>query len=410
MSDDFEARFVHTQGALSIQNTLLDEGSNIMTIPATLRLPSDLRVSCIRLLHLLLGSVSFIQQPHLKSDVLASAWTTRGKEYRQMINVVPSMKRAQPLQRLSQWLRPLLSVLCLLMWGSVAQGQSATPPGQPSTGYGSSEGYISSGYRVSTLGNARDGSRIWYFVPDQLKYGLTAPVVVYLHGWTAYLPEYYIGQIEHLVKQGYIVLFPQYQKPGLKGIFSDVDQTLFLERAIKAVDEALVLLDPIADQEDLVIGCHSAGCLITYCWNGAGGAPARALVLTNGSLESDESIPDDVPIVVLDWRPYAAAIDVPLFFLTGEDDPLNVDSILGFDAAINAPVKGVYMAVTDTYGDPDLVADHVAPLASKGNVDALDYRYYYAGLDAVLAGENTPSFDMGSWSDGTPVIGIRRER
>lgn len=304
-------------------------------------------------------------------------------------------------------------LLCLLwMMGLSSPGvaQAVTPPEQASTGYGSTQFYLSPSYRVYTLGNARDGSRLWYYVPDQLKNGLTAPVVVYLHGWTAYLPEYYIGQIEHLVKQGYIVLFPQYQKPGLKGIFSDVDQTLFLDRAIKAVDEALVILDPIAEQEDLVIGCHSAGCLITYCWNGAGGAPARALVLTNGSLESDDSIPDDVPIVVLEWRPYAEAITVPLFFLTGEEDPLNVDSLLGYDAAINAPVKGVYMAVTDDYGDPDLVADHVAPLASKGNVDALDYRYYYAGLDAVLAGETSLQFEMGSWSDGTPVKGIRRER
>lgn len=287
-----------------------------------------------------------------------------------------------------------------------ARATAATPPGQPTSGYGSQENYVSVGYKQYTLGNAKDGSRVWYYIPDVLKNGSTAPVVVYLHGWTAYLPEYYQGQLDHLLAQGYIVIYPQYQEPRLKGILTDTDQVGYLNRAIKAVDLALAQLSPIAETDDLVISCHSAGCLLTYCWNGAGGAPARALVLNNGSLESDDSIPDFVNINILEWRPYAADIRVPLFFLTGVDDPLNVDSTLGYDAAVNAPVKAVFMAQTDVYGDPDLVAEHTAPLASGGSVDALDYRYYYAGLDAVLDRQTALSFDMGTWSDGTKVTPI----
>ncbi len=40
--------------------------------------------------------------------------------------------------------------------------------------------------------------------------------------------------------------------------------------------------------------------------------------------------------------------------------------------------------------------------------DALDYRFYYAALDAALDGRDTVSFAMGTWSDGTPVKKVKR--
>ena len=70
----------------------------------------------------------------------------------------------------------------------LAQAQ-ASPPGAPLAGYGSADGYISEGYSVTEAGKARTGKRVWTFVPDVLRDGASAPVVVFLHGWTAYLPE-----------------------------------------------------------------------------------------------------------------------------------------------------------------------------------------------------------------------------
>lgn len=281
---------------------------------------------------------------------------------------------------------------------------NATPPGQPSSGPGSQEDYISVGYRTYTLGEAKDGSRIWYYLPDTLKNGGTAPVVIYLHGWTAYVPEYYLGQIEHLVSQGYIVLYPQYQKSGLMGILTDLDQTKFLDRAVASVNAALTVLGPVAEADDLVISAHSAGSLLAYCWNGSGAPKARALILNNASLDSDASVPEFVPIQVLEWTACAQSLDVPLFFLTGEEDPLQVDSPAGLNAAVNVPVGAVFTAQSDAHGSPALVADHTAPLVGKTDADTLDYRYYFAGLDQVLAGQTRLSFALGSWSDGVPVI------
>lgn len=285
-------------------------------------------------------------------------------------------------------------------WKSLA---AATQPGQPSSGPGSQEHYISVGYKTYVLGEARDGSRIWYYIPDTLKHGGSAPVVIYLHGWTAYVPDYYLGQLEHLLAQGYIVLYPQYQKSGLLGIMTDLDQTQFLDRAVASVRSALTVLGPLAETQDIVISAHSAGGLLGYCWNGSGAPEARALILNNASLDSDASVPNFVPLQVLEWTACAEQIRVPLFFLTGEEDPLQVDSPAGLQAAVNAPTGAVFMARSDAHGSPALVADHTAPLVGRDDADTLDFRYYFAGLDQVLAGKTALTFDLGSWSDGVPV-------
>jgi hypothetical protein len=72
---------------------------------------------------------------------------------------------------------------------------------------------------------------------------------------------------------------------------------------------------------------------------------------------------------------------------------------------------------TDTYGDPDLLADHFAPVTGGGSgwVDALDYYGYWKtfdglrncafyGTDCSYGLGNTPEHRyMGLWSNGHPV-------
>jgi hypothetical protein len=81
--------------------------------------------------------------------------------------------------------------------------------------------------------------------------------------------------------------------------------------------------------------------------------------------------------------------------------------------------KDFVIQITDTYGKPDLIADHLAPVAPRipivGKVDAMDYYstwklfdalidYAFYGINGEYCLGNTPEQRfMGLWSDGTPV-------
>src|ERR1017187_8621944 len=51
----------------------------------------------------------------------------------------------------------------------------------------------------------------WIFEPDDPKPEARAPLVVFLHGWFAVNPGFYGAWIDHLVRDGKIVIFPRYQ-------------------------------------------------------------------------------------------------------------------------------------------------------------------------------------------------------
>ena len=56
------------------------------------------------------------------------------------------------------------------------------------------------------------GPRSYFiFEPDKPKPEGKAPVVVFLHGWFAVNPGFYGAWIDHLVRDGRIVIFPRYQ-------------------------------------------------------------------------------------------------------------------------------------------------------------------------------------------------------
>ena len=85
-----------------------------------------------------------------------------------------------------------------------------------------------------------------------------------------------------------------------------------------------------------------------------------------------------------------------------------------FSLMINAPAKVLYAAQSDKHGEPVLSASHGAPCqlpdkkTGEPQEDAIDFRYYYAGLDAALDGQSSVAFDMGLWSDGTPVKPVEK--
>jgi hypothetical protein len=112
-----------------------------------------------------------------------------------------------------------------------------------------------------------------------------------------------------------------------------------------------------------------------------------------------------------------------MLVVVGEDDTV-VGSSYGkkiFDSTPQIPLdqKDFVIQVTDRYGSPDLVADHIAPVCFQlffySNVDAMDYYstwklfdaltdYAFYGINGEYCLGNTPEQRyMGLWSDGTPV-------
>ena len=243
-------------------------------------------------------------------------------------------------------------------------------------------------------------------------------------------PDIYLAQIGHLCRQGYIVLFPQINKGGLAGLATDNNQYSMMHRTIDSVNAALAELGSKADRSNLVLYGHSLGGLIALCWaDNEGDAiapPAKAVVVSDPCLYA--SIPEFVDVFVnvteLDFAGKARATTCPVIILTGGDDDIAspATAIEGYNALVNAPSKVVYRYDTDTYGDPDLKADHMAPicddgwmpgwamniLGGDGEVDAIDYRVFWTALDAALNDETEVVFDMGTWSDGKPVKGVTR--
>ena len=315
----------------------------------------------------------------------------------------------------------LTTVLALA--GGPAHAATAGPPGQPTTGPGSSSGYVATSATKHVTGDGYAGTRVWWYVPNRLKHGSTAPVVVFLHGFELLAPEIYQGHIDHLTRQGYIVIFPQFNKGGIVGLLSDTNQNAMLQRAVDATNVALTRLGSIADRGNVHLYGHSLGGEMGAAWMGRGGVPVKSVTLANPSLNAAASIPSFVQglitITPIDHATAAQATNVRTIILTGDADTIASpnEALQLYGELTSAPSKVVYQARSDSHGSPALEADHMAPIQDQGLVpdfmmqlfggtgrqDTLDWRYYYAALDANIAGATRVSFAPGSWSDGVAV-------
>jgi hypothetical protein len=280
------------------------------------------------------------------------------------------------------------------------------PPGQATTGYGSTENYIGDTFVSFELGNVDNGTQLFYYIPDVLKNGATAPAVIFLHGMFHMFPPFeegngYSEHLTHLLRQGYIVIYPQFNTDY------DLDQNVMLDRCIASTNTALAAIGALAETDNLVLYGHSVGGIFTVCWGGAGGVPVKALVTAQGNMNpcAASEMPAFVcPLITkLDYQTLAPSMTCPAILLWGDADisfASYSQQLDAFNSLTNVSSKVIYIAQSDDYGNPDLIAGHGAP---NPPVDTLDYRYYWAALDAALDDQSLATFDMGLWSDGTPV-------
>jgi len=303
-----------------------------------------------------------------------------------------------------------VAILLMLPIGALVQASvdDPTPPDQPSSGPGGSN-YSHYGVRKSKYGLG--ASQYWIFEPFGPQ-PESAPVIVFNHGWSAMFPIYYREWIYHLVKRGNIVIYPRYQR-GLYFGFND-----FGTNAIEAVKDALTKLQNgghvLPELGKFAITGHSLGGGITA--NMAAQAQQVGLPIPKAIMPVQPGFGylEDADLSKI-------SDDTVMLVVVGANDtivpPQDGISIFYNTTQIPLSQKDFVIQVSDTYGSPDLMADHLAPVCFPffGFVNAMDYystwKLFDALTDYAFYGENlkyclgntTEQRFMGLWSDGTPV-------
>lgn len=340
--------------------------------------------------------------------------------------------------------RSLILIALLLLTVPVRAQQLPTPPPQPETGPG---GKKKPHAAVIKNRHGQGGGEYWIYEPDQPK-PKTAPVVIFLHGWSGTNPLYYGAWIDHLVKRGNIVVFPRYQSSILTA------RQDFIPNTLDAVKAAFARLqnEPGHVRPDLnkvaAVG-HSLGGVLAVSVAALAGEnklpQVRAVMAVEPGITRD---PVSVPMADLSKIPGSTL----LLSIAGDRDTLVSDRdakrIYYESTQISADNKDFVLLVSDERGRPGLSAGHRAPTApdpqydngegdlsslrsGRGGssptgaearadsrtptIDALDYyglwKLFDALCDAAFSGKNrefalgnTPQQRfMGKWSDGTPV-------
>ena len=298
----------------------------------------------------------------------------------------------------------------ILNWFSYGS-HAAQQPSQPPHGPGSTN-YSHTTVISSTYGKGE--YQYWLFEPSNPT-PPSAPVIVFNHGWGAQYPATYQPWIDHIVKQGNIVIYPRYQKTLVFGY------KRFTDNAIAAVQSALIELNNSShvtpDIDKFAITGHSLGGGITAYM--AARAANEGLPIPKAIMPVQPALPfgDKADLTKISNATYMLVIE-------GANDTVvyNHSAVTIFYNTTQIPHshKDYIIQITDTHGFPIISADHGAPACAYNNsfvpTDAMDYYstwklfdaltdYAFYGNNREYCFDNTPEQRyMGHWSDGQPVI------
>lgn len=283
--------------------------------------------------------------------------------------------------------------------------------------------YISPIFSVEKRGSCLDGTRVWIYKPDIPKSN-DVDVIVYLHGFGITTPDRYEGHIEHLVKQGNYVLYPQMQggscelfRGKLLGwavkLSRKSSPATWVKRAGDVVSD---VLDSFPSIGKVFLYGHSMGGAFAMMWGFLDFIyPIEAAVVASPQPAGFDAIPGFVTTVFffrfgedINVPKAAPSTTFPVAVIHGNDDTVaSVKDILPSYQLLGSTSKAWYQAQTDSYGKPSLDADHVHALSQRreSRQDSFDWRFTWSALDQVIGGKDVTDleFDMGQWSDGTPV-------
>ncbi|MBO0813149.1 MAG: hypothetical protein J2P23_14040, partial [Microlunatus sp.] len=222
---------------------------------------------------------------------------------------------------------------------------------------------------------------------------------------------FYQDWINHLVREGNIVIFPCYQSDKATPPDS------FTSNALVSIHDGLKRLEHASIKPETGKGMI----LVSHSWGG----PIAANI---ADLWSSEGLPQPKALLFaepfnqtlnasLSGIPPAAKIDC----VVGDDDTTvgrtGCDAIWNRIKHIPASNHDYIWMSSDDHGSPGLVADHRAPTSntSGSHLDALDWYGYWKLADALrdctingtecgqATGRTRREAYLGDWSDGVPV-------
>lgn len=319
--------------------------------------------------------------------------------------------------------RKIFFIICLAViilfsgvMGVFSVSSKITAPLQPPHGPGGGD-YQFSGFIKNSYGIG--AHKYWIYEPTSPR-PVSAPVIIFNHGWSAIDPIFYEGWLEHLVRKGNIVIYPQYQE-----LLSTSSED-FTANAVGAVKDALIELekgDHVKPELDktAIVG-HSAGGIIS---------------VNMAALATSEGLPPPKAVFCVqpgtgNYRVLENLSKIPsstlLLTLAGDEDDIvgaeYAEIIIRNTTQIPLENKDYIFMVSDNHGRPSLLADHLAPLTSRIPLlylnlhlltDGLDYygtwklfdglymaAFYNKNREYAL-GNTYPQRYMGLWSDGKPV-------
>jgi len=260
----------------------------------------------------------------------------------------------------------------------------------------------------------RGATAFWLYEPASPKVK-HAPLVIFLHGYSAISPDCYLGWIEHIVRRGSVVVYPKYQK-DLFTLPAD-----YSANTATAVADALKILEEQGrtkvDLSRVAVVGHSAGGVgaMNYAVNAeAVSLPVPKVVMAvhpgQGPRKGWKVIPLD------DCTQIPASTHVVI--MIGADDGFvgNHAARRIWSGSSHLLERALITVHSDHHGSPALSANHLAPLAyDEHSTDVLDWLGYWRTFDslcdAVFAGEKWEVVtDMGAWSDGKPFKPLKVQR
>ncbi|HEV2904627.1 MAG TPA: alpha/beta hydrolase, partial [Pyrinomonadaceae bacterium] len=262
-------------------------------------------------------------------------------------------------------LRSFILIAALLLTVPASAQQLPAPPPQPETGPGGKKkphaAVIKSRY-------GQGANEYWIYEPDRPK-PKTAPVVIFLHGWSGTNPLYYGAWIDHVVKRGNIVVFPRYQSSIL------TSREDFIPNTLDAVKAAFARLQSepghvLPDLNKVAAVGHSLGGVLAAsvaALAGENGLPqVRAVMAVEPGLTR---APVSVPMADLGKIPGTTL----LLSIAGDRDTLAADHdakrIYYESKQISADNKDFVLLVSDERGRPGLIGGHRAPTAPDNEYD-----------------------------------------
>jgi pimeloyl-ACP methyl ester carboxylesterase len=320
-----------------------------------------------------------------------------------------------------------VAVLLLAPTAAVAQAGTpaavASPPAQPESGPGGAasayDGVVARHYGAEPDGTV-DPTGFWLFEPAEPNETAAmgpVPLVIFLHGAGPTDPVWYRAWIDHIVRRGAVVLYPDFDE--LFGIEpTSEDQRLNLSYMLAGIRDGLAELEAgehvAVDLAKVAAVGHSFGGML---------AAKYAAIAAAEGLPAPSAI---MPVMPGCECPFAIEVGtIPattrVIMLTSRQDSDAGErwSKPMWDAMTLVPLeqRDYVLLWSDWHGEPNLVVSHATP-ATHAEWDPLDALDWYGtwklfdllsdcsffGTDCDAALGNTPEQRfMGTWSDGVPV-------